>query len=54
MSTDTLTEQPVQIDPQVADQLFRQARTVREFADDDVAVEEIEQVYDLIKWDRPQ
>lgn len=45
-----MTDQSVQIDPQVADQLFRQARTVREFADEEVTVDEVAAVYDLIKW----
>ena len=49
MSTDTLARD-LQIAPETADQLFRAARTVREFSGEEVAVEQIEAVYDLIKW----
>lgn len=49
MSIDTLVRD-LQIDTDTADQLFRTARTAREFTDDEVGVEQIERVYDLIKW----
>ena len=49
MSIDTLVRD-LQIDPETADQLFRTARTAREFSDEEVSVELIETVYDLIKW----
>ena len=49
MSIDTLVHD-LQIDPETADRLFRTARTVREFSDEEVDVEQIEAVYDLIKW----
>ena len=49
MSIDTLVRD-LHIDSETADQLFRTARTAREFADDEVHVEQIRQVYDLIKW----
>lgn len=50
VSIDTLNHHDLQIDPATADQLFRQARTAREFTDEEVSLEQIETVYDLIKW----
>ncbi|WP_147918314.1 malonic semialdehyde reductase [Ruania zhangjianzhongii] len=49
MSIDTLVRD-LQLDPETADQLFRTARTAREFTDTEVSVEQIRDVYDLIKW----
>lgn len=49
MSIDTLAHD-LQIAPEVADRLFRTARTAREFTDESVDVAQIEAVYDLIKW----
>lgn len=45
MSTD-----PFVLDPSAQDLLFRDARTAKVFTDEPVSDEQIEAVYDLIKW----
>lgn len=48
--TDTLEAAGLAIDDLTADRLFRTARTVTTFAQDDVTDEQLAAVYDLIKW----
>jgi 3-hydroxypropanoate dehydrogenase len=57
MSTDTTSLDDLDFTPSglavgddVADLLFRQARTVNTFADGDVTDEQIRAVYDLVRW----
>ncbi len=54
MTLDTLAdtdfEQLLAIDPETADLLFREARTVHTFADKPVSGEQIAAAYDLMRW----
>jgi 3-hydroxypropanoate dehydrogenase len=56
MSTETFTpidaafDDLLEIDAQVADLLFREARTVHAFEDEDVPDEKIQAAYDLVRW----
>jgi 3-hydroxypropanoate dehydrogenase len=48
--TETLEATGLAIDDATADRLFRAARTVTTFADQDVTDEQLAAVYDLVKW----
>ena len=38
------------LDPQAQDLLFREARTANTFSDEPVTDEQVETIYDLVKW----
>lgn len=46
----TTLESPLKIDADAADLLFREARTANAFADEPVTEEQVQAIYDLIKW----
>jgi 3-hydroxypropanoate dehydrogenase len=52
MTTDTLSpsETPLVLDEQAADLLFREARTVNTFSDDEITDAQLAAVYDLVRW----
>lgn len=52
MTIDTLSpsETPLALDEQAADLLFREARTVNTFSDDEITDAQLAAVYDLVRW----
>lgn len=52
MTTDILTGSatPLVLDDQAADLLFRAARTVNTFSDDEITDQQLAAVYDLVRW----
>lgn len=41
---------PLALDPQAQDLLFREARTANTFSDEPVSDEQVQAIYDLVKW----
>ncbi|MGX1769746.1 malonic semialdehyde reductase [Dietzia sp. NPDC055343] len=50
MTTSLDTAQAIQIDEAAQDLLFREARTANAFTDEPVTDEQLEAIYDLVKW----
>jgi 3-hydroxypropanoate dehydrogenase len=50
MTAPTAQRTPLALDPAAQDLLFRQARTANTFTDEPVTDEQVQAIYDLVKW----